>query len=227
LIDEKDNKFVVAHLHGKLMNVCADIPSTTIHNSDMFKRLVGKDKITGEHKFGHPFEFYNTARLNFSVRILPNLAEIDDEAYYRRWLIVEFPNRFTGESDDKDIIARLTTKEELSGFLNLALAGLKTILENGRFTHELSIKDTADLYIKKANPVFKFTEECIASSPNDVLKDTVYIEYLKWCELNNSKPIAKNIFGKKMKDLEYMSTQKGDKKYYWEGIAIKGSNKKT
>lgn len=226
LIDEKNNKFIVAHLHEKLMNVCADIPSTTIHNSDMFKRLVGKDKITGEHKFGHPFEFYNPARLIFSARIIPHIAEIDDEAYFRRWLIVEFSNRFTGESDDKDIQAKLTTDAELSGFLNLALAGLKTILENGRFTHELSIQDTADLYIKKANPVYKFSEECIVSSPDDISKDDIYIEYLKWCELNNEKPLAKNTFGKKMKGLDYMSTQKGDKKYYWEGIAIKTNTKR-
>ncbi|MHB8100922.1 MAG: DNA primase family protein [Methanosarcina sp.] len=225
LIDEKNNKFIVAHLHEKLMNVCADIPSTTIHNSDMFKRLVGKDKITGEHKFGHPFEFYNTARLIFSARIIPNIAEINDEAYFRRWLIVEFSNRFTGESDDKDIQAKLTTDAELSGFLNLALEGLHTILENGRFTHELSIKDTADLYVKKANPVYKFSEECIVSSPDDILKNDVYLEYLRWCEQYNEKPMDNNIFGKKMKALRYLSVQKGDSKYYWEGIAIKTNTK--
>ncbi|HZK69958.1 MAG TPA: phage/plasmid primase, P4 family [Clostridia bacterium] len=226
LIDENNNKFIVAHLHEKLMNVCADIPSTTIHNSDMFKRLVGKDKITGEHKFGHPFEFYNPARLIFSARIIPNLAEIGDEAYYRRWLIVEFLNRFTGESDDKDMQNKLTTDTELSGFLNLALAGLKTILQNGRFTHELSIQDTAYLYIKKANPVYKFSEECIVSSPNDILKNEVYLEYLRWCEQYNEKPMNNNIFGKNMKALRYLSVQKGDSKYYWEGIAIKTNTKR-
>jgi putative DNA primase/helicase len=228
LIDEKNNKFVVAHLFEKLMNVCADIPSTTIHNSDMFKRLVGKDKITGEHKFGHPFEFYNTARLIFSARILPNLAEINDEAYYRRWLIVEFLNRFTSDSvvpDDKDMQNKLTTDAELSGFLNLALDGLQTILDNGRFTHELSIKDTAELYVNKANPLYKFSKECIVvSSQNDTLKATVYAKYLKWCELNNEKPLTDNVFGRKMKDLKYISIQKGDKKYYWVGIAITTDN---
>jgi putative DNA primase/helicase len=226
LIDEKNNKFAVAHLHEKLMNVCADIPSTTIHNSDVFKLLVGKDKITGEHKFGHPFEFYNKARLIFSARVLPNISEIDDEAYFRRWLIIEFTNRFTGESDDKDMQDKLTTDAELSGFLNLALDGLKTILKNGRFTHELSIRETADQYITKANPVYKFSEECIVSSPNDISKDDVYVEYLKWCEQNNEKPVPNNTFGKKMKNLEYLSIQKGDQKYYWEGIAIKSSNKR-
>ena len=224
LVDEKTNRFAIAQLYGKLMDICADIPSTKIHNSAKFKQLVGKDQITGERKFEHAFDFYNTARLIFSTRTLPNLAEIDDEAYYRRWLIVEFLKRFTSDSDvpdDKDLQDKLTTDSELSGFLNLVLEGLHTILENGRFTHELSIQDTADLYKKKANPVYKFTEECIVSSPNDASKDEVYIGYLIWCELNNAKPLEKNVFGKKMKELDYMSIQKGDRKYYWEGIAIK------
>jgi putative DNA primase/helicase len=223
LIDEKSNRFAVAHLFGKLMDVCADIPSTTIHSSAMFKQLIGKDLITAERKFEHSFDFYNKARLIFSARMLPNLAEINDEAYFRRWLIVEFPKRFTGESDDKNIQDKLTTDAELSGFHNLALEGLHTILKN-KFTHDLSIEETADLYIKKTNPIYTFIEACLVSSTTDTLKETVYNEYQKWCEQNNEKPLKDNMFGKKMKDLDYKSHQKGDKKYYWKGIAIKADN---
>lgn len=227
-LTDDTNRFAVAQLYGKLMNSCADIPSTKIHDSAMFKLLVGKDLITAEKKYEHAFDFYNTARLIFSTKTAPNPDDITDRAYFRRWLMVEFPFTFSGTpDDDKDLETSLTTDVELSGFLSLALDGLKTILKNGKFTYELSIEDTADLYKQKSNPVYKFAKECIVSSQADTLKIDVYVAYLVWCERNNEEnPLENNIFGKKFKALGYESFQKGDRKWYHESITIKTSNGK-
>jgi hypothetical protein len=55
----------------------------------------------------------------------------------------------------------------------------------------------------------KFSKECIVSSPNDTLKETVYDEYLKWCEIKKETPLKDNTFGKMMKQLGYLFKQKG------------------
>jgi putative DNA primase/helicase len=225
LVSTKD-KFYIASLHNKLMNQCADIESSTIYDTAMIKQLTGKDLITGEKKFENCFNFYNTARLLFSCNTAPNLHNKEDTAFYERLLIIEFNNKFRGtDKEDKNLEGKLTSNEELSGFLNLALAGLKAILKNGRFTNDRSAKDTADLYTIKSNPVFKFAEDCIVSSPNNTLKTEIYAAYCNWCLQNElGKPLASNIFGQKMKALGYLSDQLGDRMRYYESIALRGKN---
>ncbi|MEZ5333754.1 MAG: hypothetical protein R2741_00165 [Methanolobus sp.] len=45
------------------------------------------------------------------------------------------PNTFGEENKDINLIRKLTTPEELSGFLNQALAALPVLLEHGDFIH--------------------------------------------------------------------------------------------
>jgi putative DNA primase/helicase len=226
LVNARENKFSVVNLYGKLMNQCADIESSEIYDTAIVKQLTGKDLITAERKFEQSFDFYNTARLMFSCNVAPDLHNKNDDAFYERLLIIEFNNKFRGtDKEDKNLEGKLTSNEELSGFLNLALAGLKTILKNGRFTNDRSAKDTADLYTIKSNPVFKFAEDCIVSSPNNTLKTEIYAAYCKWCLQNDlGKPLASNIFGQKMKALGYLSDQLGDRMRYYEGITLKGKS---
>ncbi len=129
------DRFTPARLYGKKANVFADIPPLKMKSTDIIKSLTGyTDKITGEEKFEDTFEFVNGAKLIFSANQLPKVEDAT-EAFWNMVILIDFPHKFEGESEDKDLIKKLTTPEELSGLLNFALEGLKQLLKNGRFTY--------------------------------------------------------------------------------------------
>jgi putative DNA primase/helicase len=117
----ENNRFSSANLYGKLINVFPDLASTRIFENSTFKNLCGGDRIHGERKGETAFVFDNTARLIFSANELPPNKN-GNFAYFRRWILIDFPNTFEGKAADKDLIEKLVTPEELSGFLNKALA---------------------------------------------------------------------------------------------------------
>jgi phage/plasmid-associated DNA primase len=59
----------------------------------MFKTITRRDGITAEVKYRDSFEFTPFARLLFSVNWLPASSDAS-QAYFDRWLIVAFANRF-------------------------------------------------------------------------------------------------------------------------------------
>lgn len=95
LQDLVTNRFALADLYGKLANICADLPNIALTNTGIYKMLTGGDPITAERKFGHPFQFVNRAKLIFSTN---QLFGVDDptNAFWRRWILLQFPNDFTG-----------------------------------------------------------------------------------------------------------------------------------
>ena len=73
-------------------------------------------------------------RLIFSANEIP---ESDDKsfAYFRRWIILFFEKVFEGKNNDTKLIEKLTTPEEMSGLLNLALIALKQLIKDNEFIH--------------------------------------------------------------------------------------------
>ena len=95
LQDLVNNRFAVANLYGKLANIFADLPPEILKDTAKFKMLTGGDIITAEKKFKNPFKFYNYAKLIFSCNRLPVTYD-DTTAFFRRWVIINFPNTFDG-----------------------------------------------------------------------------------------------------------------------------------
>ena len=217
---ERD-RFSSANLYGKLINVFPDLARTSIYEDSTFKSLCGDDRIRGERKFEGAFEFENTARLIFSANTLPSISN-GDFAYFRRWILIEFPNIFEGTSADKYLINKLRTPEELSGFLNKALTALKVLLENDGFSYNKTVEDVKRMYQINSDSVAAFAEECVESGHGDTSKQIMYEEYEKWCKINDIEPVKNNIFGKVFKDLgfTYSRESTGDREYYWDEVTV-------
>jgi putative DNA primase/helicase len=219
------DKFKVASLYGKLLNIYPDLKDQAIYSSDIFKTLVGGDRIQGEKKYMDSFEFYNTARLMFSANKIPEIKN-NEFAYFRRWILINFPNQFEeGKNDDKHLFEKLTTDDELSGFLNRALEGLKNVLINDKFSYDLTIEDVKQLYKYHSSSVGAFVESCLVMSATSIIKTVMYEKYVEWCTAKNLKPIAPNMFGKKFKNLGYEDSspynkQLKDKIAQWDNVAI-------
>jgi putative DNA primase/helicase len=173
----ESDKYRTAKLYGKRVNIYGDIPNTKMNKSEIFKKLTsGMDLIDAENKYQDPFKFHNTAKLVFSANVLPEGTQ--DKAFYRRWVLINFPNNFEGENADKLLLTTLQTPEELSVFLNLALEGLKRLRENDKFSNEKSIASTQKEYEFNSNPIASFMDERTQISDEDCDAMVLYFDML-------------------------------------------------
>ena len=93
----------------------------------------------------------------FSANKIPD-SDDTSHAYYKRWLILAFERSFTEGTKDTDLIHKLTTDEELSGLLNMALVGLRQLEKEGGF-RDIAVEDVKRDYERKSNTVKAFLED--------------------------------------------------------------------
>jgi putative DNA primase/helicase len=161
-----------------------------------FKMLTGGDTISAEYKFRDRFEFKNYAKLLFSCNKVPESPD-DTTAFFRRWIIINFPNQFL-EGDpktDPDLLAKLTTEEELSGTFNWAIEGLERLLQNRRFSTGKSVEETREQYIRSSDPIKAFAMDRIEEKAGNIVsKDDVYRAFLEYCQKMHLPSAPKNRF---------------------------------
>jgi putative DNA primase/helicase len=194
------NRFSLAELYNKLANFSADLPSNELEHTGIFKQIVGGDRLTGEPKHQKPFYFWPFAKLLFSCNVIPPIVATESNfAYYRRWIILEFLNMFTGKADNKNLRAELTTPEELSGYLNYALEGLRRLMDQQDFSENTTVEETRKAYIKRSNSCQAFIEEKVIVTDeytDFVFSDLMYRDYITYCHVEKLPTQPKAAFTK-------------------------------
>jgi putative DNA primase/helicase len=199
--DFGQDRFAAADLFGKLANICADLPPNELKYTGNFKMLTGGDIIKAEYKFKRPFYFVSYAKLIFSANQIPD-TEDESDAYYRRWVIPVFPNKFEGDNAVQNILQKLTTPSELSGFLNEAIGALKGLLLRGNFCTSKTTEDTREDYKRKASPVYAFVTDMLEPDPDAIIvKKDLYNAFCAYCRAFDLPPKSDNIFFKEMMQL--------------------------
>ena len=132
LQDLINDRFMGQRLDGKYLNIYADINDKKIDDLDKFKLFVSGDSITVQKKNGHPYQIVPKAKHFFSTNTLPEIKE-DNNAVYRRFVIIEFPISFEGR-EDFDLFDKLTTKDELEGIMWLLIRTAQRLSIKRQFT---------------------------------------------------------------------------------------------
>jgi phage/plasmid-associated DNA primase len=144
--------------------------------------LTGGDLITAEHKFQRSFQFVNGTKLIFSCNILPESKD-DSDAFFKRWIIVPFNRTIPPEQQDRDLLAKLTTPQELSGFLNKALATYKEMEVRGSFTGEDDIEGKRAFYQRLSDPISCFIDDCVDFDPDKyTVKQQLFQAFQTYCK---------------------------------------------
>ena len=179
-----DRPFTVHRLFGKLVNVCAVLPSKQIFDSGMFKALTGGDTVESEIKFkNETLRFSNTAKMYFSANQIP-LSWDTSDAFYRRWFIIEFTKQFKPEEQDLDLPAKLTEPKQLSGLFNVLILFLAKLKASRlHFTFDMTIQQKAEMYTANSNPAEKFLLERVAMDAEATLpKEVFWQEFVSFCK---------------------------------------------
>jgi putative DNA primase/helicase len=202
--------------------------------------LSGNDPIPAENKFLKPFWFQNYAKLILSANEIPETPD-ETDAFFRRPVIINMIDQFLGNRMDPHLIDKLTTEDELSGFLYVLLERLPRVIKEGkRFaTSAETIAQNREKYMQVNHQVRAFAEKCLEFKPegaNDddvenmvtVPKNDVYDAYIRYCNYYHLTPESDSSFNKKLlKEYKYewpgfKYKQVGKKKqYFWAGIKLK------
>lgn len=215
--------FALSNLYCKLANIHTEVSDRVLSRTGHFKMLTGKDFVFANVKFKEGFTFINYAKLIFACNKLPETKE-DTDAFFRRWIIIQFPYKFNKEKADKTLIDKLTTEEELSGIFNWAMEGLKRILANQDFSYSKSTDNIAEKYIRLSDSLRAFVMDWVKEDREGyVTKADFYEKYLDYCDEVGVAPKPKNTVGSNLPQI--VKTREGKaldgKERVWRGIVIK------
>jgi len=191
-------KFKASEMKGKLMNFYTDIPDAYMQYTDVFKIVTSGDPMSIEEKYKAAQKMISYAKQVFSANSLP-VCHDNSYGFFSRLVIIDFPNRFEGATADIHLMEKLSTPEELSGFLNLAISGLRRLLANKKFSYDMTADQIREEYNKKSKPVEAikpFIQEATVSSIPDgfVLKEDLWQAYQGWCLENDTEALNRQTF---------------------------------
>ncbi len=222
-----DNRFASASLYGKKANICADISNVSISDTGVLKQLTGEDMLMAEQKGKNAFFFKNEAKIIFSCNDLPDIKDKSD-AMWERIVLLEFPNEFKGDKQDKELMLKITTKDELSGLLNIALDGIKRLITYKNITYDFNT--TMDRWYgfkNSRNPLISFIRDCIVLDDDKCIsKKDAYVLYNSYCESYSIIPLSNkmfNVYIRKYLNQEedyYPINEGGKQEFVWKGIRI-------
>lgn len=193
-----NDKFATFGLKGKIANIVADISSKGLDKTATakIKSITGGDPMDAEQKFGSKETLLPYAKLSFSANALPEIPE-DNEAVWRRIILIKFNQHFGVNNRDPTKIDQLTTPQELSGILNWALEGLKELLATNGF--DTAVVETREFYIRQTDPIRCFLLDRTVRSPNaQLLKSELYESYCSYCESEDRESLSEKEFYKQL-----------------------------
>jgi len=221
LQDIAGSRFRAAAIPGKLANICADLPNTPLEDSGDFKKMVTGDVMQFEKKNQDPYNYKPFTKFIFSCNELPRTKDAT-HGFFRRLQIIPFPNSFP-EGDKRrnpNIIHELTTPEELSGLLNLALAGLARLRKRGHYTLPDSSKAELNLYRSANDSARLFLEEyAVELLDSTISKADLYGDYKNFCQDTGLRAQSAQKFNQRLQSMFVCVIEVRDKGIrMWKGL---------
>lgn len=107
------SRFEITRLHNKLACEMGETNFNEMKKTAILKKLTDGSLIAFEYKNKNPFQEPNYAKIIMATNNLPTTDDKTD-GFYRRWLILDFPNQF---SEQRDILDEIPEQE----YENLAM----------------------------------------------------------------------------------------------------------
>lgn len=164
-------QFETSALYKKLACFMTEVDVYDMNNTNLLKKLTGEDDIRYEFKRKTPFKERSATTCFMATNSLPVTPD-QSFAYYRRWLIVDFPHVFPV---GKDVIGEIPDIE----FNNLAKKCVRIcreLYEKRKFTNEGNYEERKERYEERSNPLMKFIELEVEEDPEEY---TIFADFYK------------------------------------------------
>ena len=189
--------FESSALYKKLIVFMSEVQEQDMKSTNMIKALSGEDPIRYEFKGKDTFQEQSYTTCIIATNALPTTND-RSAGFYRRWLIIDFPNQF-------EIRPNLIENIPEVEFENLAakcIAKAKDLLETGKFTNEGSMEERNARYEARSNPLAHFIN---AFYDEDTDGYTVFKEFYEslqvWLVNNNHRKLTTKATSNLLKEL--------------------------
>lgn len=210
-----NNRFESFKLYKKLACFMGETNFNKISNTSLLKKLSGQDLIGFEAKNKTPFDDKNYAKLIISSNGLPP-SDDNSDGFYRRWIIIRFPNEF---QEGKDILQTIPL-EEYNNLARKVCNILPELLDRGLFTNQGTIEERKQRYIENSNPLEQFIkEECIVGEQEHIRYMTLFGVYNRWLTHKKMREIKGKEFTRSLLSEGY---EKRDTRFITDGVEEKG-----
>ena len=202
-------RFQLWPLASARLNYVSELPVSDGASSirlaeEKLKAVVSGDPIDVERKHRDSYTVRPTAKLLFLGNELPPFFDRTN-GIWRRLLIVPFRN-VVPDSEQVADLANIILREEGSGVLNWALAGLKRLTGRGGFKeppsmlevkneHRMACDHESEYLVEH----YRFNPALDESSMANADFDSIMRGYRKWCSENGYYAVGKNKLGEAIK----------------------------
>ncbi|MBQ2870338.1 bifunctional DNA primase/polymerase [bacterium] len=194
-----DDGTSLTSLVGKVVNVADDVDAIYLEKSKNLKTMASGNTVGARAIYSQPITLKNTATLIFTANEPPVFKDKSD-GIGRRLVIIPFENKVKERIYNLDEL--LSSDNAKSYLLNLALKGIKRILDNKL---DMSISETINLATKQYyldnDSVLAYINDYPNINNNPI--STVYEAYEEYCEEANLKAISRTKFSRRLKSLGY------------------------
>jgi P4 family phage/plasmid primase-like protien len=208
LSDVEKHKHSLSQMYRKLANFYADLPERALKDVGGFKVATGGDSIPIEPKFKNPFTWLPYTKHVFSTN-KPPIVKGADEAYWKRWLVIEFVGNFKERIVDFEELYKVILQDEVDKVIAIAIAAFRNVLLRRSFSFEDTPEDAKNKWLARSDSIYAFLLEfkkggaLVEDKSAKVEVSEVYRYYTRHCELNDIEPVEQNVFTRRLKELGF------------------------
>jgi putative DNA primase/helicase len=203
-------RFRLAELQNKLINFSTEVEAKGLVDDARIKGIISGDPLTAERKNQQPFVFRPFVKLIVSCNNLPQTTD-KSYGYFRRWVILPFTQTFSTATRDRRR-AKTIIETELSGVLNWAIGGYKSLKDMGTFIEPKASTEAHEKYRRQIDPSIEFVDEqlrILDGSTGSPMKE-ILKKYQAWTQDNGIQALGRNNFYKALERATKRKITKND-----------------
>lgn len=218
-------RFNATQLFGKLANICADISSEDLKQTDVLKKITGQDKngVKYEQKGKDCFFFTPFCKLLFSANEIPVNRDEKSNALYRRLLITMMDKK--PDKIDRTLPRKL--QSEIPGIIHRYIEALERFYERGGEYPESarSVQEVRRMQ-RSADSMIAFLDDNLTEDRNGrVERGRLYTAYETYCETEGRLyPVTRNRFFDRLRSLGYGEVKTNGGLRYFTGLSWRESD---
>lgn len=172
--------FNLVSLYNKQANITNELPKRALTDAGIIKQLTGGDIIEANQKFKNSIKFVNFAKLISACNEVPETPDLSD-GFFRRAIIINFPNNFEGK-EDRNLLDKLCEPKYLLDFFKKSISAFKLAIEENQLIRKETAEQKREKYLVYSNSAISFCHHKLEYDPESYIEtEDIFTKYLKFC----------------------------------------------